>query len=448
MPPPEKTQEISTMISSKLMNDHHRQRMEATKYLKDNLGNRFHLLGRGHQEVDDKAEGINPYAFHLVCENNNIPHFWTEKLADAYLGWSFPIFSGCSNISDYFPKDSYIAVDLTKPETVLKTIEDCLNDPDFYQNRLPAIEKARNLVLNDYNLFSVIHKTINSGHWQSSGSLLQTESVFPQTTKKNILQKMINKISIFATKVIRRLKNLPFLLPYYFKLVNKNPNFFTDYYDRLGKEAVKNGYYGQRGQDWFLDQHVFKGKKDGVFLDVGANDPKELSNTLYFEQQGWTGLAFEPQERFRKRWEEERKTKCLPHLLGANEGEEVTFIEYDTDDWQNALSGVQGHVLESGANIDNLDKKYITLKKYRLDNILKEQNILHADFMSLDVEGFEMEVLQGIDFDKIKIDAIIVENDRSHLGDNGIRRFIKSKGYQHIARLSGDDIFQKTGSNQ
>ena len=254
---------------------------------------------------------------------------------------------------------------------------------------------------------------------------------------------MINNIPSLIKKIIWRLKNLPFLLPLYFKVINADLSFFTDYYDKMGKKAIKNGYYGQRGQDWFVDQKIFSGKTDGVFLDVGANDPKELSNTLFFEEKGWTGLAFEPQERFRKKWEKDRKTVCLPHLLGAQDGEEVTFIEYDTDDWQNALSGVEGYAIEEGVNVENMPKTRTTLKKRRLDNILLEQKLINIDFMSLDVEGFEMEVLQGIDFNKINIDVIIVENDRSHLGDKTLRAFIKKQGYKHIARLSGDDVFRK-----
>lgn len=446
MSPPNKKREISTMISSKTMNARHRQRIETTKFLKDTLGEKFHLLGRGYNEVDDKAEGIDPYAFHLVCENNDIDHFWTEKLADAYLGWAFPVFSGCANIGDYFPEDSYITVNLENPQETRDQIQKLLDDPDFFSARLPAIEHARTLVLDKYNLFAVINDTITGQKWNFDDVLKEPEYIHLQTTKENIFKRAIRKMKTLCAKVIHRLKNLPFLLPIYFKIINKDPDFFTDYYDSLGKKGMTEGYYGQRGQDWFLDQKIFNGKTGGVFLDVGANDPRELSNTLYFEEKGWTGLAFEPQERFRKKWETERKTKCLPHLLGATEGEEVTFIEYDTDDWQNALSGVEGYALETGANLENLDKKRSTLKKRRLDNALEEQNILNIDFMSLDVEGFEMEVLQGIDFKKINIEVIVVENDRSHLGDNTLRNYIKGKGYRHIARLSGDDVFKKVGT--
>ncbi len=443
LPAPKKKNEISTIISSKRMNTHHIQRIETTKLLKERLGNKFHLLGRGYEEIDDKADGIKPYAFHLVCENNDTPNFWTEKLADAYLGWAFPIYSGCKNIGEYFPEESFIKIDLTNQELALKQIESLLNNQDFYQKRLGSIKIAREKVLNEYNLFALIDKTLTNQKWDMKEMLQYPEQIRPQTKQQPLEKRVIKKAKSTYKKAYYRLKNLPFLLPIYFKLINKNPTFFTDYHDRIGKQAIQSGYNGQRGQDWFLDQKIFNGKTNGFFLDIGANDPYELSNTLYFEKKGWNGLAFEPQKRFREAWKKKRRVECLPNLLGANDNEEVTFIEYDTDEWQNALSGVEGYAVETGINIQNIKSKKIQLKKSRLDTILKEKGIKHVDFMSLDVEGFEMEVLQGINFNAVNIDVIVVENDRSHLGDTKLRKFIKSQGYMHIARLSGDDVFKK-----
>ncbi|MFK7840343.1 MAG: FkbM family methyltransferase [Bdellovibrionales bacterium] len=441
--PPDKINEISTMISSKSMNDRHRQRIQTTQFLKEKLGSQFHLLGRGFKEIDDKAQGIDPYAFHLICENNDIPNFWTEKLADAYLGYAFPVFSGCANLVDYFPEDSFISVDLTNPEQTLKTIKDLLDDPDFYKKRLNAIKESRQRVLNEYNVFAFIHNFIKDQNWVLEKSLENQIQITPQTPKSNPIKSIACKVCFKITKSLKRLKNFPYHLPLYFKMVNQNPDFFMDFYDRLGQKTMGQGYYSQRGQDWFLDNKIFSGKSDGIFLDVGANDPKELSNTLYFEEKGWTGLAFEPQERLRKKWTTDRKTECLPHLLGANDGEEVTFVEYDTSDWQNALSGVEGYAVEQGVNVDNMPKTRTKLLKRRLDNILIERELTHVDFMSLDVEGFEMEVLQGIDFSIFNIDVIVVENDRSHFGDKTLRKHIQKQGYDHIARLSGDDVFRK-----
>lgn len=52
-------------------------------------------------------------------------------------------------------------------------------------------------------------------------------------------------------------------------------------------------FYSQCGQDFFVD-FLLNGKKDGIYLDIGGNDPIVINNTYYFEKKGWNGLAFEP----------------------------------------------------------------------------------------------------------------------------------------------------------
>ncbi|MFW6222190.1 MAG: glycosyltransferase family 10 domain-containing protein [Bacteroidota bacterium] len=199
MNPPTKVQEVSTIISSKRMNDKHKKRIEVTAFLQDRLGAHFHRLGRGFKEIDDKSEGIAPYAFHLVCENNDMPHFWTEKLADSYLGYALPIFSGCPNIGDYFPKDSYVQVDFNKPEETLTIIEDILYNPDFYQSRLSAIKAARDKILNEYNLFNVINDMVTAIDLQEPVDTI--EMIKPQTPSKSLVQRVVSKAIAFIQRL-------------------------------------------------------------------------------------------------------------------------------------------------------------------------------------------------------------------------------------------------------
>lgn len=71
--------------------------------------------------------------------------------------------------------------------------------------------------------------------------------------------------------------------------------FFKDLMD-------KNLYHSQCGQDFFLSKVIFPNKRDGVFIDIGANHPTIINNTYYFEMIGWTGLAFEPQKKLADLW--------------------------------------------------------------------------------------------------------------------------------------------------
>lgn len=192
--------------------------------------------------------------------------------------------------------------------------------------------------------------------------------------------------------------------------------------------------YSQFGQDAFIYWMVFGGKKteDGVFLDIGGNDPININNTYLLEQKGWTGLAFEPVKAQADKWEV-RKTPCYNVAIGMTEGE-VEFTE------------VNAHQ-HSGIGVISEDEGSATYKvrQRKLSNILKEHNIKHVDVVSLDVEGYEMNVLKGIDFDAVDITCFCIENNEDDrlLPDLDLRKFMIEKGYRLIARLSIDDIFVK-----
>ena len=155
MPPPPKQAAISVVISNKVQTPKHRARLAFAEELQRQLGDRALLFGRGFRPLRDKAEVIQPYAYHLVLENNDIDHFWTEKTADALLGWSLPVFSGCTNLGSYFPEGSFVPVDITDPTRAIATITQLLED-NPYQAYLPAIAEARQRLMREHNLFPIL----------------------------------------------------------------------------------------------------------------------------------------------------------------------------------------------------------------------------------------------------------------------------------------------------
>lgn len=202
----------------------------------------------------------------------------------------------------------------------------------------------------------------------------------------------------------------------------------------------KKKYHSQFGQDAFLDKIIFDGKKDGFFIDIGANHPQKLSNTLYFERLGWEGIAFEPQPRLCKLWKARGgKTQCFNYALGDKESK-VEFAEYRGDDEYGSLAGVASTLGASASG-----EKY-WVRQRRLGNVLRELNIKEVDFVSMDVEGYEMNVLRGIDFEDVDIKCFVIENNK-HRGlteiDMGMRKFMDKKGYAFIGRIGIDDVFIK-----
>lgn len=206
-------------------------------------------------------------------------------------------------------------------------------------------------------------------------------------------------------------------------------------------------FFSQFGQDIFVFKKIFKHKKNGVFIDVGANHPIHCSNTYLLELNGWTGLAIEPQEKLRSIWPQTRKTPCLNLVIGP-ENKNINFIEASND--EHGLSGVEGF------NKITHDSKKIIVEQKKLATLLQEKNIYEVDYLSIDVEGYEMNVLESIDFSKINIKLIGLENDLgftyipfvgkklgSELGNNKVRNFLKNKGYKYVARIMCDDFFLK-----
>jgi hypothetical protein len=163
MTPPEKTGMVSTVCSSKRQRHTlHRRRYDFTQAVKARLPE-LDVFGRGVRPVDDKAEALDPYRYHIAIENQIAPHHWTEKLADAFLGFTLPFYCGCPNAAEYFPEESFIPIDIDDPEGTVAVIRQAI-DEGAYERRLPAILEARRRVLEEHNLFAVLAREIAKRH--------------------------------------------------------------------------------------------------------------------------------------------------------------------------------------------------------------------------------------------------------------------------------------------
>ena len=161
--PPEKNRLLSTVCSTKAMSHTlHSLRLEFTRRLKGELPE-LEVFGYGMGKLDDKADSLDPYKYHLAIENHSCDHHWTEKLADAYLGFCLPLYFGCTNLDAYFPRESYVWIDIRDHARARAEIERVLRS-DEYERRLPAIIEARRRVLHDYATFPQLARLIEERH--------------------------------------------------------------------------------------------------------------------------------------------------------------------------------------------------------------------------------------------------------------------------------------------
>ncbi len=165
--------------------------------------------------------------------------------------------------------------------------------------------------------------------------------------------------------------------------------------------------------------------RNGVFIEVGANDGIAQSNTKLLEEAyGWTGILIEPSSNlFKELCTNRPQSKCFQCALGS----------FDQDNtW--VLGDFDGHLMSSvgGKRLARNEPQKVPMRS--LQSILNEVGIHHINFFSLDTEGYELNILKGIDFSKTTIDCILVE---IYLADyQDIMSFLSSKGYLMIENFT------------
>lgn len=158
---PEKTKLMSIITSNKAFTKGHRERIAFVMKLKEHYGDQLDLFGWGFNDFANKWDVIAPYKYHIAIENCSTPHYWTEKLADTYLGNAFPFYIGCDNVGEYFSKDAFIMLDIHDAEGATRVIDKAIAE-DLAGKRKRLIEEQKQKVLDKYNLFNLIVEQIQS----------------------------------------------------------------------------------------------------------------------------------------------------------------------------------------------------------------------------------------------------------------------------------------------
>ena len=206
-------------------------------------------------------------------------------------------------------------------------------------------------------------------------------------------------------------------------------------------------YNSQELQDKFLQEFVFRSFKKGFFVDVGAHNGVKFNNTKYFEDEHeWTGINFEPHSVYFKELNENRPNNInLNYAISDVEGE-LNF--YENIGYGNMISGLvdtynEQHLKRLKDCQDNkgCQTKIVKVKTKLLSDILQQYNVNNINYLSIDVEGAEFNVIKSIDFDKVFIDVIGFENNNYDNTYIKIINYLKKYDYKIIQNYKGLDIF-------
>ena len=118
------------------------------------------LYGRGINPIQDKWDVLSKSKYAIAYENFQSDYYWTEKIADCFLSYTMPLYFGCNKIDDFFPSNSFIQIDPNDKHSDLFLTE--VVNSNKWEENLDAISKARELVLNEYQLFPFLSNKIKA----------------------------------------------------------------------------------------------------------------------------------------------------------------------------------------------------------------------------------------------------------------------------------------------
>ncbi|MGD0520460.1 MAG: FkbM family methyltransferase [Terracidiphilus sp.] len=208
----------------------------------------------------------------------------------------------------------------------------------------------------------------------------------------------------------------------------------------------KAACHAEADVDRIVQQRFFPGQSSGIFVEVGAARPDYLSNSALYRSLGWTVIAIEPNPEFCK-LHRERGFPILEYACGDHDQDGVDFSVVKTHGVQYLGGDVsyESHsslaIKDSHARLEsNLDIRKIKVNLRRLDTILRTHaaEIGPIDLLSVDVEGWELEVLDGLDFHRYRPRVMVIEN---LFRDRKYRAYMRAKGYKLWRCVRPNDIY-------
>jgi len=192
--------------------------------------------------------------------------------------------------------------------------------------------------------------------------------------------------------------------------------------------------YSQEGEDLILER-ILGARKTGFYVDVGAHHPRRFSNTRRFYKRGWRGINIEPNPDAMKLFERQRGRDInLCYGVGDTETE-LTYFMFN----EPALNSFDRKLSEQRQNGKYRISATKQIPVKRLSNLLGEflPKGVQIDFMSIDVEGFDLQVLQSNDWTRFRPTCVLVESESFDLAKPGaspIHEFLANQNYTLFAK--------------
>jgi FkbM family methyltransferase len=171
----------------------------------------------------------------------------------------------------------------------------------------------------------------------------------------------------------------------------------------------------------------FSRRPEGFFVEVGANHPRQGSQTWLLEEAGWRGILVEPQAKlFEALCQARPRSKVFRAACSAPD--KTGFAELHVPaDGLNGFATLERNVDDAGIRYERTERVEVTT----LDALLAQAGNPKVDFISLDTEGTELDVLRGFELRRHRPALILIEDKLQSLAKH---RFLGSQGYKLVKR--------------
>jgi FkbM family methyltransferase len=202
--------------------------------------------------------------------------------------------------------------------------------------------------------------------------------------------------------------------------------------------------YSQEGEDMILAR-IFEDKSQGFYVDVGAHHPQRLSNTYYFYLKGWHGINIDAMPGSMVTFNEIRSRDINLEIAISNYQKNLTYYGFN----EPALNSFSQDIANQYSQLDGYKivfKKLIktsTLSEILDEYLPQNQNI---DFLNIDVEGMDYEVLKSNDWSKYRPQIVLIEELNSfsidELSQSKVVSFMQENNYQFYCKTINTLIFK------
>ena len=218
----------------------------------------------------------------------------------------------------------------------------------------------------------------------------------------------------------------------------EDPNSFYQLYIK----SHSGKYYSQEGEDILL-KRIFGDQKTGFYVDVGAHHPKRFSNTCYFYDQGWKGINIDPLPGSMKIFQKFRPRDTNLEIAISEKEQNLTYYMFN----EPALNGFSKSISEGRQNEQYRIESTIPVPSFPLSKILDKHlpSNQKINFLSVDVEGFDLTVLTSNDWQKYSPEVVLVEvldTSLKKLEKDPVYSYMVSLGYTLFAKLVHTCIFK------